>query len=117
MRKTFSILIIALMTLCTACGKTEPADYYNYSGNDGYRYFTLGDVIYRCGFSTVPEQYHSGFDTPLIGLCRDPLCTHDDQDAVCPDQESAYLRFYCTDGEKIYASYKFPIKGTSDRFI
>lgn len=110
-------MIIALMTLCTACGKTEPADYYNYSGNDGSRYFTLDDVIYRCGFSTVPKQYHNGFDTPLIGLCRDPLCTHDDQDAVCPDQEWAYKRSYCTDGEKIYASYTFPIRGTSDRFI
>ena len=118
--KTHTARFLAVLTaavLLTGCGTKEKVDYYNYTGNDGYRYFTLGDVIYRCGFSTVPKQYHSGFDTPLIGLCRDPLCTHDDQDAVCPDQESAYLRFYCTDGEKIYASYKFPIKGTSDRFI
>ena len=111
----FAVLTAA--TLLTGCGKQETVDYYNNTGNDGSRYFTLGDVVYRCGFSSVPDQYHSGFESTLSGLCRDPLCTHDAQDAVCPDQATAYRRSYCTDGEKIYASCTYPIRGSSDRFI
>lgn len=117
MKKTVLMLIIMILLLCTACGKSETADYYNYTGNDGVRYFSLGDVIYRYGVFAVPTQYHSGFYSPLSGLCRDPLCTHNEEDSVCPDQSGAYRRAYCTDGERIFASFTFPIRGSSDRFL
>lgn len=102
-RKIITVILAAeiFAAMFTGCGAEKTADYYNRP--DSLTYFTIGDTIYKGSAFSTPAQYHSGFDAPLIGLCRDPLCTHDGEDALCPDHTSfAGPRRYCTDGENIY---------------
>jgi len=104
--KTYTARCLAVLTaavLLTGCGTGKTADYYN-SPERGYTHLTIGDTIYRGGIGNI-VQIHAGFTSPLEGLCRDPLCSHD-MDTVCPDsaQFADTSRYYCTDGERIYFS-------------
>lgn len=93
---------LMLAAVCTGCG-TEAADYYN-RADPSYNWFTLGDIIYTGSVFSVRTQYHANFDAPLVGLCRDPLCTHDGAEALCPDHKgfNSIPKSYCTDGKNIY---------------
>ena len=100
--KTVSAVMMLAMML-TGCRTTDTADYYN-NAFENVHWFSIGEVIYRGSQFSPPTQYHSGFDAPLEGLCRDPLCTHEDIDTPCPDYNGVMNRTCCTDGEKIYFS-------------
>ncbi|MGN1410594.1 MAG: TolB family protein [Eubacteriales bacterium] len=100
------LIICAVLLIIPAalmgCGKNQ-TDYYNRADHSN-NWFTLGDVIYTGSVFSVRSQYYADFDSPLTGLCRDPLCTHDGNE-LCPDHIGFTMaKSYCTDGERIYFS-------------
>lgn|GEM_PF-2419840 len=115
MSKSFRLIIIIefvllyAVALCSCDSETPPDDYIN--TYDGCQ---IGDTIYKITGVSV-AVYNAGSDT-VAGLCRDPLCTHDSTDSLCP--QSVHILFIysiTTDGKNIYifmaTDYNIPEKG------
>jgi hypothetical protein len=45
----------------------------------------------------------------MEGLCRDPLCSHDSTDSLCPSSTNLWLKTVVTDGEKLYINALNPL--------
>ena len=96
MKKLFCTLLAALLlTSCTE--KIPPQDYYNTEegcllGNTHYQHMTAMDI----------QLWNPAWDSPMEGLCRDPLCSHDSTDSLCPSSTNLWLKTVVTDGEKLY---------------
>jgi len=96
MKKLFCTLLAALLlTSCTA--KTPPQDYFN--TQDGCM---LGNTHYHNFAGMDIELWNPAWDEPLEGLCRDPLCTHNSTDSLCPSSTNLQLKTVVTDGERLY---------------
>ena len=111
--KKIGILLAAVLLLCGCSEKTPPQDYCN--------------TVESCFLGTT--QYHSnlgGLDILLWnpawdewqeGLCRDPLCTHDNSDSLCPSSINLSSRTVVTDGYKLYINASNPSGGLMNRQI
>lgn len=103
MKKLFCTLLTALLlTSCTA--KTQPQDYFNNEngcmlGNTHYHNFAGMDI----------QLWNPAWDKPLEGLCRDPLCTHDSTDSLCPSSTNLWQKTVVTDGYKLYINALNPL--------
>ena len=103
MKKLFCTLLTALLlTSCTA--KTPPQDYFNTQdgcmlGNTHYQHMTAMDI----------QLWNPAWDSPMEGLCRDPLCSHDSTDSLCPSSTNLWLKTVVTDGEKLYINALNPL--------
>lgn len=98
MKLKLLFLLCGILLLLCSCGMHgEPSDYSNFENGcvlDGTFYDTyLGDRI-RC--------WNRDYETVEKGLCRDPLCTHDGRDGICPDDPGMLKYAAVTDGEKLY---------------
>ena len=103
MKKLFCTLLAALLlTSCTE--KTPPQDYYNTEegcllGTTHYQHMTAMDI----------QLWNPAWDSPMEGLCRDPLCSHDSTDSLCPSSTNLWLKTVVTDGEKLYINALNPL--------
>ena len=103
MKKLFCTLLAALLlTSCTE--KTPPQDYYNTEegcmlGNTHYQHMTAMDI----------QLWNPAWDSPMEGICRDPLCSHDSTDSLCPSSTNLWLKTVVTDGEKLYINALNPL--------
>lgn len=103
MKKLFCTLLAALLlTSCTA--KTPPQDYFN--TQDGCM---LGNTHYYNFAGMDIQLWNPAWDEPMEGLCRDPLCTHDSTDSLCPSSTNLWLKTVVTDGEKLYINALNPL--------
>ena len=101
MKKLVCMMIAAAFLLCGCSEKTPPQDFCN----TAYGCY-LGDTHYQetYGFGDM-LIWNPAWEEALSGLCRDPLCMHQDRDALCPS--SVYLMVFktiATDGYKLYLS-------------
>ncbi len=103
MKKRFCTLLAALLlTSCTA--KTPPQDYFN--TQDGCM---LGNTHYYNFAGMDIQLWNPAWDEPMEGLCRDPLCSHDSSDSLCPSSTNLWLKTVVTDGEKLYINALNPL--------
>jgi len=96
------VLAVLLLTSCTE--KTPPLDYFN--TEEGC---LLGSTHYRNFAGMDIELWNPAWDAPMEGLCRDPLCSHDSTDSLCPSSTNLWLKTVVTDGEKIYLNALNPL--------
>ena len=103
MKKLFcTVLATLLLTSCTA--KTPPQDYFNTQdgcmlGSTHYQHMTAMDI----------QLWNPAWDEPMEGLCRDPLCTHDSTDSLCPSSTNLWQKTVVTDGNKLYLNALNPL--------
>lgn len=102
------LMVICMATLCS-CDSVTQTDYIN-----TYNSCQIGDTIYRI-FGNSVDVYDARSNT-ISGLCRDPLCTHDSADSLCPQSIHILFMFsITTDGQNIYmfmmTDYNMPEKG------
>ena len=90
-------MIAAAFLLCGCSEKTPPQDYYNTT--DGC---LLGTTCYKSFAGLDIQLWNPAWDTVMEGLCRDPLCSHDSTDSLCPSSMHLQLKTVVTDGERIY---------------
>lgn len=97
--KTICALLLSGFAVLTSCGGKEDsaADYFNLdagcmAGNTFY--LSAGEV----------SVWNPMFEEIRHGLCRNPLCSHNDPDAVCPDYSLLWQKSIITDGVKLYMS-------------
>ena len=100
---------MVLLALLTSCSKTETLDYYNTEegcmlGNTYYQHMTAMDI----------QLWNPAWDAPIEGLCRDPLCSHDSTDSLCPSSTNLWLKTLITDGEKLYLNALNPLLTDQD---
>ncbi|MBQ2668496.1 MAG: hypothetical protein IJF56_07735, partial [Clostridia bacterium] len=107
--KRIYISAMVLLALLTSCSKTETLDYYNTEegcmlGNTYYQHMTAMDI----------QLWNPAWDAPIEGLCRDPLCSHDSTDSLCPSSTNLWLKTLITDGEKLYLNALNPLLTDQD---
>jgi len=102
MKKLFAITIAALL-LC-GCGETKMQDYFN--TEEGC---LLGTTYYHNFAGMDIELWNPAWDAPMEGLCRDPLCSHDNTDSLCPSSMNLWQKTVVTDGEKLYLNALNPL--------
>lgn len=107
--KRIYILAMVLLALLTSCSKTETLDYFNTEegcllGSTHYHNFTGMDI----------ELWNPAWDAPMEGLCRDPLCSHDSTDSLCPSSTNLWQKTVVTDGEKLYLNALNPLLTDQD---
>ena len=95
--KKIGILLAALLLLCGCQSKPAPQDYYNTT--DGC---LLGTTYYKSFAGLDIQLWNPAWDTVMEGLCRDPLCSHDSTDSLCPSSMNLQLKTVVTDGERLY---------------
>jgi len=96
------VLAVLLLTSCTE--KTPPLDYFN--TEEGC---LLGSTHYRNFAGMDIELWNPAWDAPMEGLCRDPLCSHDSNDSLCPSSTNLWQKTVVTDGEKLYLNALNPL--------
>ena len=102
--KRIYIFAMVLLALLTSCSKTETLDYFNTEegcmlGNTYYQHMTAMDI----------QLWNPAWDAPMEGLCRDPLCTHNSTDSLCPSSTNLWLKTVVTDGNKLYLNALNPL--------
>ncbi len=95
--KKIGILLAAVLLLCGCSKKTPPQDYCNTT--DGC---LLGSTYYKSFAGLDIQLWNPAWDTVMEGLCRDPLCSHDSTDSLCPSSMNLQLKTVVTDGERLY---------------
>ena len=95
--KKIGILLAAVLLLCGCQSKPAPQDYYNTT--DGC---LLGTTYYKSFAGLDIQLWNPAWDTVMEGLCRDPLCSHDSTDSLCPSSMNLQLKTVVTDGERLY---------------
>ena len=95
--KKIGILLAAVLLLCGCTSKPAPQDYYNTT--DGC---LLGTTYYKSFAGLDIQLWNPAWDTVMEGLCRDPLCSHDSTDSLCPSSMNLQLKTVVTDGERLY---------------
>ena len=104
MMKKLLICTLAALLLTSCTAKTPPQDYFNTQdgcmlGNTYYQHMTAMDI----------QLWNPAWDSPMEGLCRDPLCSHDSTDSLCPSSTILWLKTVVTDGEKLYINALNPL--------
>ena len=98
MKKLLCLLFASIiLTSCTA--KIPPQDYCN--TEEGCM---LGNTHYSNPDTFGIQVWNPAWDAPYMGLCRDPLCTHDSKDSLCPSSVYMQMSFQSvvTDGYQLY---------------
>lgn len=96
MKKTISVIAASLILL-TSCSQPTVQDYFN--TQDGC---LLGSTYYKNFAGLDIQLWNPAWDNLMEGLCRDPLCTHNNTDSLCPSSTNLQLKTLITDGEKLY---------------
>ena len=95
--KKIGILLAAVLLLCSCNSNPAPQDYCNTT--DGC---LLGSTYYKSFAGLDIQLWNPAWDTVMEGLCRDPLCSHDSTDSLCPSSMNLQLKTVVTDGERLY---------------
>lgn len=93
------ITLAALLLLC-GCGKTPTQDYCN--TREGC---LLGETYYE---NLHLQVWNPNWDAAYDGICRDPLCSHDSEDGLCPSSRQLWMKTLVTDGERLYMNATNP---------
>lgn len=96
MKRTICILTVMLLLLCS-CSQSESFDYYNTTNG-----CLLGTTHYSNFVGMDIQVWNPAWNEPMEGLCRDPLCSHDSTDSLCPSSTNLQLKTVVTDGERLY---------------
>ena len=96
MKKTISVIAASLILL-TSCSQPTVQDYFN--TQDGC---LLGSTYYKNFAGLDIQLWNPAWDNLMEGLCRDPLCTHNNTDSLCPSSTNLQLKTAVTDGERLY---------------
>ncbi len=102
--KRIYIFAILLLVLLTSCSKTETFDYFN--TEEGC---LLGSTHYHNFAGMDIQLWNPAWDKPMEGLCRDPLCTHDSTDSLCPSSTNLWAKTVVTDGQRLYLNALNPL--------
>ena len=102
--KRIFIYTMVLLSLLTSCSKTETLDYFN--TEEGC---LLGSTHYHNFAGMDIQLWNPAWDAPMEGLCRDPLCSHDSTDSLCPSSTNLWQKTVVTDGEKLYLNALNPL--------
>ncbi len=103
MKKLSCAIICAL--LLTSCGAQPPVqDYIN--TEEGCM---LGDTYYDNFAGMDIQLWNPAWDGVKEGICRDPLCTHDSTDSLCPSSTNLWQKTVVTDGKKLYLNALNPL--------
>ena len=102
--KRIFIYAMVLLSLLTSCSKTETLDYCN--TEEGC---LLGSTHYHNFAGMDIQLWNPAWDAPMEGLCRDPLCTHDSTDSLCPSSTNLWAKTVVTDGQKLYLNALNPL--------
>jgi len=102
--KRLIYVLLAVMFLLCGCSETAPQDYYNTQSG-----CLLGTTHYSHLSTMDIAVWNPAWDAPMEGLCRDPLCSHDSTDNLCPSSTNLWLKTVVTDGEKLYINALNPL--------
>ena len=102
--KRIYIFAILLLVLLTSCSITETFDYFN--TEEGC---LLGSTHYHNFAGMDIQLWNPAWDKPMEGLCRDPLCTHDSTDSLCPSSTNLWAKTVVTDGQRLYLNALNPL--------
>ena len=98
MKKHLIIAVLSIILLLCSCGdRGKTADYSNFENG-----CVLDGTFYDIYLGYKVRRWNRDYETVEEGLCRDPLCTHDGRDSLCPDNEALFKYSIVTDGEKLY---------------
>ena len=98
MKKTLLLLFAVLLILSACRREKQTSDFLNLDGScmlNGTFYQSVGNQVL---------VWHPEWEGVRNGLCRDPLCNHDDVNNLCPDNNWLWQKTITTDGEKLYLS-------------
>ncbi|MBQ2767083.1 MAG: hypothetical protein IJF49_03285 [Clostridia bacterium] len=99
MKNLLCITLAALLLLCS-CGKPPMQDYCN--TREGC---LLGETYYE---NLHLQVWNPNWDATYDDICRDPLCTHDSEDSLCPSSRQLWMKTLVTDGERLYMNATNP---------
>ena len=102
MKKLLAIAIAAL--LLSGCDEAPAQDYFN--TEEGC---LLGTTYYHNFAGMDIELWNPAWDAPMEGLCRDPLCSHDSTDSLCPSSTNLWQKTVVTDGQRLYLNTLNPL--------
>lgn len=98
------ILTAVLLIMLTSCSQAETQDYYNTQSG-----CLLGTTHYSNFAGMDIQLWNPAWDAPMEGLCRDPLCSHDSEDSLCPSSTNLWNKTVVTDGQKLYMNALNPL--------
>lgn len=98
--KRMIIAIISAILILTACAPVPTADYCN--TREGC---LLGETYYK---NLHLQVWNPNWDAAYDGICRDPLCSHDSEDGLCPSSRQLWMKTLVTDGKRLYMNATNP---------
>ncbi|MBQ8578449.1 MAG: hypothetical protein IJ449_10885 [Clostridia bacterium] len=104
-----ALLVAGILLVLSSCssddsyGSAESMEYFN--SQSGCQ---IGDTCYMNFAGMDIQVWNPGWEEMRVGLCCDPLCSHDSTDSLCPSAANLWAKTVVTDGTRLYMNVLNP---------